>query len=100
MRTAPRWVAQFWNFEELECQKAHETPNEILGVATFKEAFAELGHSTLNLNPPQLHFEQWKTAFTDVPLSQSLTANLQLLTEQSGVCRQKGGSMSTMMSTP
>ena len=43
MRTAPRWVAQFWNFEELECQKAHETPNEILGVATFKEAFAKYG---------------------------------------------------------
>ena len=81
-------------------ESARLTDNERLGVTTFKEAVAELGHSTLDLNPPQLHLEQWKTAFTDVPLRQSLTANLQLLTEQSGVCRQKGGSLSTMTSTP
>ena len=44
-------------------ESARLTDNERLGVTTFKEAVAELGHSTLDLNPPQLHLEQWKTAF-------------------------------------
>jgi hypothetical protein len=44
-------------------ESARLTENERLGVTTFKEAFAELGHSTLDLNPPKLHLEQWKTGF-------------------------------------
>jgi KaiC/GvpD/RAD55 family RecA-like ATPase len=44
-------------------ESARLTENERLGVTTFKEAFAELGHSTLNLNPAQLHLEQWREVF-------------------------------------
>lgn len=44
-------------------KSARLTETEILAVTTFKEAFAELGRSALDLNPPQIHFEQWQTAF-------------------------------------
>jgi len=44
-------------------ESARLSENERLGVATFNEAFAELGHSTLNLNPAQLHLEKWREVF-------------------------------------